>query len=271
MLRIATWNLSHAVKHDRSRRAAGWRHLREFVAPDVALVQEGGIPFEGAQGSVAAATDRDWTTSVVSYGPPIEPFVGPVHPSWNAKLAFPIPDIAVRGTLAVARVASPIGPIISISLYGQLRYADQSVLRAVCDLIPLMDSPDRRLVILGGDLNIHTHSNDPHERARAGPILELIEAIGLRNLVRVARDRLLLREGEQAIREPCPCDGSDCYHVRTHRHRGHRPGEMANNDYLYASRALEERLVSLTVMNGDDDPTWALSDHCPLVASFRVS
>jgi len=45
---------------------------------------------------------------------------------------------------------------------------------------------------------------------------------------------------------------------------------MATNDYLFATPTLACELVSLKVMNGDDDPAWSISDHCPLVAEFAV-
>jgi hypothetical protein len=160
-------------------------------------------------------------------------------------------------------------PVIGISLYGTLRYSEQSVLHAVADIMPLFDDPSvTRHVILGGDLNIHTHDERLRDRHRSAAILAVIEAIGFTNLLRDARSRGLLFEGQRDPTLPCPCDGTDCYHVSTHKHGRHAPGEMANNDYLYASPALAERLMKLEVRNGDADLAWSHSDHCPLVVDF---
>jgi exonuclease III len=161
-----------------------------------------------------------------------------------------------------------VEPFLAISVYGMLRYADQSLLRVASDLVPLFDTRSGRRVVLGGDFNIHTHSNDPAERRRAGPILAVFESLGLVNLVERAMSNDTLEQGPRDPILPCPCQREGCSHVRTHRHRGHAPGEMANNDYLFASPAIADRLVGLSVMNGDNDPAWSYSDHCPLVAVF---
>jgi exonuclease III len=160
-------------------------------------------------------------------------------------------------------------PVLAVSLYGRLRYADQSVLRAASDLLPIFDTPLGERVVLAGDLNIHTHSDNVAERRRAGPILALLESFGLRDLVRQAKGKGLLTQGSQAHLERCPCGLQDCSHVRTHRHQHHAPGRMANNDYIYATEELAGRLGSLTILNGDDDPSWHHSDHAPMIARFE--
>jgi len=270
-MRFATWNLSHAVKRGVDRRARAWRHLASLRA-DVAIVQEAGRPITGESASIIGAHPqlRDWVTAVVSYGPAIRELDQPVRPTWNRNAKFTIPDAARPGTLAVAVVDVPgARPVVAVSLYGMLRYADQSVLRAASDLMPLFDTPQGRRVVLAGDLNIHTHSNDAAERRRAGPILGLLESFGLRDLVRHAKSRGVLTQGAQLYLEPCPCGLEDCSHVRTHRHPRHAPGSMANNDYMYATEELASQLESLTIMNGDDDPAWQHSDHAPMIARFR--
>lgn len=271
-MKVATWNLSHAVKHDKGRRDRAWRHLASLGA-DVAIVQEAGLPISSVKSSIVGPNveQPDWVTAIVSYGPEIRELEQPVRPSWNRKLEFRIPDAARPGTLAIAVVDIPQErPILAVSLYGRLRYADQSVLRAASDLLPLFDTPLGERVVLAGDLNIHTHSDNQAERRRAGPILGLLESFGLQDLVRQAKNKGLLRQGSQAHLERCPCGSEDCSHVRTHRHPQHALGRMANNDYLYATEGLARRLDSLTIMNGDDDEAWRHSDHAPIVASFRT-
>lgn len=264
--------MSHAVKRSADKRAAAWQYLRA-IGVDVALVQEAGLPVTDVADSIIndEVDGRDWTTAVVSYGPLLTHLDQPLTPSWGREVKFNIPDAARPGTLALAMVDVPgEKPILAISLYGMLRYADQSVIRAASDLLPIFDTPLKHRVIVAGDLNLHTHSNDPAERARAGPILGLLESFGLANLVTAAQSRGSLRQGPQAHLQPCPCKLPDCSHIRTHRHGRHVAGAMANNDYMFATKELVDRLESLTVMNGDDDPAWEHSDHAPLVASFRA-
>jgi len=275
-VRVLTWNMMHAVVRGAARRLAAWQYLDGLKA-DIALVQEAGPPF-GAPLNAVWGTDlpptagADWGTAVVSSGPVLSKFIGPVYPDYyGGRTAIEIGTTARPGTLALARIEpSQTEPLLAISLYGMLRYAEQSVLRAAADVMPIFD--DRRvpkLVLLGGDLNIHTHDDELRGRRRAKAILDAVESLGLINLVREARSGDLLEQGKRAVALPCPCDGTDCYHVRTHKHSRHQPGEMANNDYLFATPELAARLQKLVVMNGDADPAWSHSDHCPLVAEFK--
>lgn len=269
-IKFVTWNMSHAVKRSPARRLAAWRHLRDLGA-DIAIVQEAGRPITGAVASVEGSNPegRDWVTAIVSYGPGLTELQQPIRPRWDRQVEFRIPDAARPGTLALATVNPPDGkPILAVSLYGRLRYADQSILRAASDLLPIFDTPLGRRVIVAGDLNIHTHSNDPAERARAGPILSVLESFGLRDLVREAKNRRVLIEGPQLHREGCPCGLLDCSHVRTHRHPQHKPGAMANNDYIFATDELLAGLESVSIMNGDQDPAWPHSDHAPIGVSI---
>lgn len=271
-MRFVTWNLSHAVKRGTERRKRAWEHLARLGA-DVALVQEAGLPVVGGAANVVGRNKEgaDWGPAVVSYGPPLREIDQPIRPSWNRNATFNIPRAARHGTLAVAVVTAPDGkPVVAVSLYGKLRYADQSVLRAASDLLPLFDTPLATRVIVGGDLNIHTHSGAPAERRRAGPILAVLESFGLVDLVRDAKAKGVLRQGDQAHLQACPCGLADCSHVRTHRHGKHLPGTMANNDYLFATDALVHRLELVTINNGDTDVAWQHSDHAPIIADFQL-
>jgi hypothetical protein len=237
------------------------------------MVQEAGRPIASVKSSIVGAKGKlnDWVTAVVSYGPPLRELDQPVRPSWGRGLEFRIPDAARDGTVAIAVVDVPASPpIVAISLYGMLRYADQSVLRAASDLLPIFDTPIGKRVVLAGDFNIHTHSNNMAERRRAGPILAVLESFGLRDLVRYATKKGILKQGTQEHAETCPCSLPDCSHVRTHRHSRHAKGARANNDYLYATQDLADRLQALEVMNGDIDPSWQHSDHAPMIAKFKL-
>jgi hypothetical protein len=80
---------------------------------------------------------------------------------------------------------------------------------------------------------------------------------------------VMVDEHANDLLERCPCGVNNCSDVRTHRHRQHPPGRMANNDYMYATAELARCLDSMTIMNGDDDPAWRHSDHSLMIAAFR--
>ncbi len=278
MTRIVSWNMHQAVIHDMTRRDRAWAHLAT-LAPDIALVQEA-APTAGSPANVvwAAGDDipagwREARAGVAGYGVAVRAFDGPIHPSYyGRRTSFTWIRRARPGTLALAEASLDGGePLLLASLYGAIGYAEQSVAWALADIMPMFDDTQcRDHIVVGGDLNIHTHTTDRRSRHRAKALLDLAESAGMVNLLRYAKERGLIVQGERATPEPCSCDGSDCYHVKTHRGPGQRLGEMAANDYLFASRTLAARLVSLTVMNGDDSPEWTHSDHCPLVADFSV-
>ena len=271
--RIGTWNMSHAVKRDPRRREAAWDHLHS-LALDIGLLQEAGGEQHAFESEVRSNGESGWTYSarVVTSEFPLTKDPLLVRPNWNPKLEFDLPHISRIGTVAVGLVESVFPePLVAVSLYGRLRYADQSVLQAACDLIPLMDSPLGRYVVVGGDFNLHTHSNNARERARARPILDLFASMGLYDLVAITKEGGQLQQGDRAVSLPCPCADRPCPHVMTHRHPRARPGSMANNDYLFASRAMAERLVGVHVQNGDAEPAWQHSDHAPVIATFQVN
>jgi endonuclease/exonuclease/phosphatase family metal-dependent hydrolase len=266
-MRFATWNMSHAVKKDPDCRSAAWKHLCS-LGVDVAMVQEAGLPVLDVAGQVLEQPDPreprkgDWVTAVVSYGPPLNGLT-----KVRAKgREFRIPDAARAGTVALAEVDA-FGGVLAVSLYGRLRYAAQSVLRAASDLLPLFDTALGKRVIVAGDLNMHTAARDKTERAQTEQILGLLESLGLQDLLRVARDGKFLIQRAP----PCPCKyKKPCSHVRTHRHPHHRADAIGSVDYMYATAELADRLQSLLVLNGDNDPAWEHSDHAPMIAEFRV-
>ena len=266
-MRFATWNLSHAVKRSGRRRSLAWKHLAS-LGVDVAMVQEAGLPIHEVTRSISAKNPdkRDWGTAVVTYGPALSE-LNHVRSKLRRDVAFPIPDAARPGTLAIAVVDVPgLLPIIAVSLYGKLRYAAQSVLRAASDLLPIFDSRLGRRVILAGDLNMHTASMNAVERARTVAVLGFLEALGLKDLVREAKTKGVLTQSAA----PCPCEFQPCSHVRTHRHPRHSTRAVGNCDYMYATDEMAKRLESLVIMNGDHDPAWNHSDHAPMIAKIRL-
>jgi hypothetical protein len=116
-------------------------------------------------------------------------------------------------------------------------------------------------LIVGGDLNCSTQLPPP-DRQRHANLFDRIASLGLIDLLERTR------AGRQA--EPdCPCDNApNCGHVRTHKHRmSDLPWQ---DDYLFATPTLAERLTTCYAVHDDDPDPWSLSDHCPVVAVFDL-
>lgn len=267
---VATWNLHQGVDKRAENIAATWRYLEHEVRPTVALVQEAfakTIP-ETAGGSFYWPADPvPYDTALLAYAGSLEPLPD-VITRYSTRRSFAIRP-TVPATFAAARVVDvpEVEPFVAISLYGRIirQYAQTEVLRAVADLIPLFDAREfNRRIVLGGDLNVYDQTPDRVMRGRWKAILQVIEALGLVNLLKQT----------QPARGPapgCPCEEPACWHVETFRHRSrkhNRPGYLTM-DYLFATEELAARLTALEVW-GDRSEVWNLSDHCPLVARFEL-
>jgi len=245
--------------------AATWSYLASELHPTIALVQEAAVVPEAPGGSFSSrGEDVRYETAVVGYAGRVEP-LPPVVTRYDSRRPFTIAP-RVPASFAAAQLSDPPDnvPLVAISMYGIMApvYAQTGVLRAVADLIPLFDAPAfRRRIVLGGDLNVYDQTTDKVMRGRWLAIVALIESLGLVNLLKVT----------QATRGPlagCPCRDPNCWHVETFRHRNAHPDKAGyfNNDYLFATPELADRLTSLEVRN--EPEVWLLSDHCPLVARF---
>jgi hypothetical protein len=92
--------------------------------------------------------------------------------------------------------------------------------------------------------NVYDQTSDMTMRNRWLAIVALIESLGLVNLLRLTqRDRGQIPS--------CPCRDPECGHVETFRHRNAHPDKLGyfNNDYLFATPKLAERLTRLEVRN----------------------
>jgi exonuclease III len=130
--------------------------------------------------------------------------------------------------------------------------------RILSDLTPLLDGVGWKRTVLGGDLNVSTQT-DGAQRGRDATVFARLAALGLVDLL-----------AENKPRRPtlvdCWCDdaGTDrCRHVHTHYHS--KSKQPWNNDYLFASHELAERLDSCELVPGFDAE---LSDHHPVIARF---
>lgn len=262
-LTVATWNMDN-WKQTAENRQQAWAWLENSLAPDVVLLQETIPPAPHDQvvwREEGIDEDRPWASAVASFGPEIEEIrrARGRHHETDRNLHQTKP-----GTMAIARFQAPDeAPVTVASIYGLLDggYATTTVHRLLTDLKPLLDSSETDRIIVGGDLNCSTQWGPPY-RAVHRNLFDRFEVNGLLNLTQRTSGN---REGPQG----CPCaQAPDCGHVQTHRHnRSSKPWQI---DYLFATEALVDNLVSVDVIqDGDPDP-WSFSDHCPIAATFDL-
>ena len=271
LFRVATWNTNHWQRSLENRERT-WAHVAG-LGVDAALLQEWVPPRNLGRERVVwreLGGSRRWGSAIVTFGPVIDEVT---HArSRYAQHAYALLN-AQPGAVAIAR-AHPEGaaPVTLVSVYGVMDpYVQTTLFRIVADLIPLFDSADGRRVVLGGDLNLTTAVRAADELAKRNleryrAILHAVESLGLVNLFRAARSCPQPTPG-------CPCDGSDCYHVQTHRNKNligtpheQLPGHL---DYLFASPDLARACTRIWL--DDADPQWQLSDHRAVLAEFELA
>lgn len=263
---VIVWNMRHKAKN--------WELLSDGaeLAADVHLVCEAprppkGIAAIGQWGTVGLEAalpldkpvTREWSTGVASrrdlawitdaridrqYGEPL-PFKPSRPGTWTA------------GSIKVGKVR-----VTTVALYGLMdELSDASVHRSLSEMAPLFDhSVYGKHLMLGGDLNIlaNPRPNDPMA-ARHLAVLERIRSYGLRSCLgdpRLPRARRT---------EPCPCERRGCRHRRTFRKSAEAAGRAYEEDFLFVSKRLADRLESCEVL-----PFRESSDHAPLRARFGI-
>jgi exonuclease III len=157
-----------------------------------------------------------------------------------------------------------MGAVTAVSLYGLMdERSDASMHRSLSECSPVFDDPrygDR--VLLGGDLNTSTQwpASEAAFIARDRGVLQRIEAYGLTDCIRAMRAPGRL--------QGCPCtEGESCSHVRTRRDP-RQPDVPYQTDYLFASARERFTLDSCRVLASDE--WFAISDHAPIVADFKL-
>jgi exonuclease III len=276
-IKIATWNMDHwkGVRRTPTHTQQAWDYVATLKA-DVVLLQEAVPPPPAFAATVFPPRDEParwhsggraaFGTAVVVFGHAATEVES--RPLGAADRTQQLPQ-SHPGAFVAAKVA--LGndtELLAVSLYGVLdgplldkeTYSTTSLHRSLSDLTPALYRARMRPVILGGDLNVSTQFAAPW-RAAHRAVFDRITAFGVEDCTRATA----------ATREAlvgCPCDEAEaCIHVQTHRHpQSQVPWQ---NDYLFASRnKLMKHLVSCQTL--DEPGAWALSDHCPVVATFEV-
>jgi len=245
---VAVWNM---------QRRAGWDYLERVLAADIALLQEVAPTSARRPGLLKQiGGSRRWGSAVVSPHPLTE-----LHEVKNRYTRGAVTLIRQNpGAVVAVRIEVPgEQPLVAVSLYGLIDdgYAVTSVHRALSDLTPLMDSSLRHRVIIGGDLNCSSQLPAP-DRARHRNLFERFHTLGLVDLTG-------LTAASRPPQENCPCEDDPCRHVQTFRREGSAPYQ---DDWLFASERLANRVYSVVVHNHPDSEAWLYSDHAPVRAVF---
>ena len=231
-MKIATWNMGYWQHKNQAQKA--WDYMENVIAPDVALVQEAVPPTKGAYSDHFVWREigghRNWGSGVFSKGLPLQ------------ELDF---ENGQKGAVVAAEVTLQDGSILTaVSLYGlidQWSYAITTLHRAVSDLTPLLvGKMGRRRVMIGGDFNASVQCDEEYGGRSHRIFFERLEDFGLVDCLGRFRSKP----------------------VQTLRHnKSNIPWE---NDYIFANKAVKDRLASCDVV--DDPIVWTLSDHNPVVA-----
>ena len=264
MFRVVTWNMNHGFRSTRQRSAA-WTFLSETVRPDVALLQETSTPPDTSEHAVhkpeGIGGGRNWGSAVVSFGPSLSEVT---HARTRSSTKDAPLMVTLTGTVMIAdAVLEDASTVTLVSLYGAIEYgyAVTTVHKQLGDLTPLFDSNRRDQIILGGDLNCSTQLAAPH-RVRHENLFQRIQRFGLVDLLGQTKNR-------RTPLSDCVCDDApSCGHVQTHRHP--RSAVPWQDDYLFASSKLADRLVDCYALDDGEPDPWSLSDHCPIVADFEL-
>lgn len=276
-LKVVAWNM------DFRRAKKNWSAFRDGgeLTCDIALLNEATPPPADlglnvrSDGKTVGRDDvrhggkktREWASAVVSphkVGPPLDVWaLPPGNRDRRSKLAVSRP-----GSWTAAVVSVPgLGSVTAISLYGLLdERSDASVHRSLSDLTPLLEVRRyNRLLLLGGDLN--TLCTAPAGSARLardqGVLDRITEGFGLVDLL---HESLRKNDPQRGRLEGCRCSfGEGCRHTWTYR-KSKGSKIPYQDDYLFASRALAERLLRCAAF--PFTPDWP-SDHAAIVATFR--
>ena len=276
-MKLVSWNMNL------SRAAGNWGAFRQdgMHRCDIALLNEATPPPPDladhvfGEGKTVGRDDkslggnktRNWAAVVFSPHPMNAPAdvwsLPPQTGDRRSQLSASRP-----GSWAAAEVdVEGFGPVTAISLYGLLdERSDASVHRSISDITPILE--DKRYngnLVLGGDLNTLAAAPAGSRRlARDQGVLNRITTgFGLTDLLRVS---LRSRNPQRGGLAGCKCGrGTDCDHTWTYR-SARTPTIPHQDDYLFASAALTERMESCVAIEFDDAST---SDHAPIVAAFN--
>jgi endonuclease/exonuclease/phosphatase family metal-dependent hydrolase len=257
-LRVVVWNIAQKPR--------ALKALDESLSPDIALLNEATVPSErpgtwSREGTLGRdGKRRPWSAAVLTSH--LHSEIRDACPRFRQNMRS-VPFMCSRPGVWVAATVEPPGwpRITAVALYGLLdELSDASVHRSLSELSPLLDDPRySEHVLIGGDLNTGTQwPRGDRWMERDRNLLERFRVLGLVDCLAAKRKPGRL--------DGCTCQfGDDCNHTRTRRDPRHLSIPY-QTDYLFASKALADRLASCESLATDE--WFALSDHAPIVANF---
>ena len=265
---VVAWNMQHDPKNwqllrDGAELEADVHVLCEAPEPPKGVLAIGRWRTVGLEDELPLGrkrTDRRWSTAVAARSGPR--YITDARSARGYEQPALLPFKPSRpGSWTAARVEVDGTALTVIALYGLMdEKSDASVHHSLSEISPIFDHPDHgRHVLLGGDLNIVANPKpDDPTRDRHRAVLTRLEAYGLINCVDRAE-----RSAADPPFDDCPCGTRPCtQHQRTFRREG---SSAYQEDYLFASRRLVEKLVACTVL-----PFQPSSDHTPIRAAFDL-
>lgn len=236
MIRIATWNVAGTGE-------AAWTYVVSTLPADIILLQECRDPAAYLSADVYKQNgpcirwepnndNRGKGIAIYTRGLRLDTIPFPHHPGW-AQVA----DVTIGN-----------GPGIRlVNVHGEVKknyYITDTLNTIMDDLFPLM--PPNTYLLLGGDLNVSLLYGERTRNPRHKMFLE-----------RLANECALVNCTARYFPvEP-----------RTIRGRGQRQIAPYQDDYLFASPPLADRLVKVEVL--DNPEIQKISDHNPVIAFFQ--
>lgn len=233
---------------------------------DVGLVQEAhpgntsgwhGLP------PVAVHKTKNWGTAIASPSLPLR-HLTEVKGRFNPKpmsITGPYPGAVVAGLSEI----DGLGDVVFVSIYARVDngYSFMHIHSIINTLIPLLDSKLGKNVVVGGDVNNCTQlAASDGLLARLQNLFDRFADSGLYDLWDHGFE-------DRGPLDKCPCGPRpDCRHVRTQRHNNKPDSKPWQTDYLWATALLRDRLIGCHVE--DNESSWGLSGHCPVVVDLRI-
>ena len=263
MLRIATWNLGHAVQPKKPF-AAQWEWFNGNVGADLVVFTEAKPDFSvcGPDWSFAFKEDgigprRRWGTAVGCFGMPLRDVTNGVSGRGGFKIEHHYPGYVTIADVLDDEDDSVLTTVVGIHAPlldrngNKLKWGIESVEVIMEDLQGLIDSERGENLIIAGDLNVHP--------LHVPPLL-------YDNFVDVV-------EATADFRDPLPgcmnCGmGEECGHLWTHRNTGGPNPSAQNLDYLFVTESMLEIISSVGGGDTTFPEVWEYSDHAPVVADF---
>jgi hypothetical protein len=283
-LQVLSWNMMHSP--------AAWSHLADLRRThefDVALLQEAPRPGDDAWSTFPAVSETErwrlrprsddacnWASAVAVGG-----LEGP-RPLDAREVATtelyltPAIGYAVShpGQFVAVDLGVDGGSVTVVSLYGIWDrhdgnlYSEATLHRALSDLTPVLQDPQRRNIVLAGDLNIFVNWQHSTKWGNWAPrfqtVFDRLAAYDLELVGPLAAEPL----------EGCLCRSRECRHVRTYAHNRKPAHGKYQLDFVFATAPMREVMKSCRALEPDIESTeagekWRWSDHLPVLTTFQ--